>query len=60
MAETQYLVECDCGWSCRGNEDEVVAACREHGRDVHGLEPDREQILAVAEPIESAATDPQH
>ena len=48
----EYLVECDCGWSCRGNEDEVVAACVEHGREVHGMELSRDQVLAVAQPVE--------
>jgi len=50
----EYLVECDCGWSCRGTEEVVVAACSEHGRDVHGLELSREQVLAVAQVLDSA------
>lgn len=48
----EYLVECDRGWSCRGSEEEVVAACTEHGRDVHGLELSREQVLAAARPVD--------
>jgi predicted small metal-binding protein len=56
----QYLVECDCGWSCRGGEEEVVAACAAHPREVHGLDLSREQILAAAQRVEaddiSAAT----
>jgi predicted small metal-binding protein len=45
-------VECDCGWSCVGDEEHVVAACTEHGREVHGMELRREQVLAVAEPVQ--------
>jgi len=45
-------VECDCGWSCRGTEDEIVSACIEHGREVHGMELTREQVLAVAKPAD--------
>lgn len=52
----RYLVECDCGWSCRGEEEEIVVACAEHGREVHGLELSREQILAVAQRVEADDT----
>ena len=45
-------VECDCGWSCRGSEEELLAACAEHGREAHGMELSREQILAVARPVD--------
>ena len=48
----EYLVECDCGWSCRGTEEVVVAACSEHGREVHGLELSREQVLAIAQVVD--------
>ena len=48
----ELMVECDCGWNCRGSEDEVVAACTAHGREVHGMELSREQVLAVSKPME--------
>ena len=48
----EKIVECDCGWSCRGSEDEIVVACVAHGREVHDLELTREQVLAVARPVE--------
>jgi predicted small metal-binding protein len=51
----EYLVECDCGWSCRGKEEEVVAACVEHGREVHGMELSRDQVLAVAQHVDGEA-----
>jgi predicted small metal-binding protein len=49
----ELIVECDCGWSCRGTEDEVVVACTAHGREVHGMELSREQVLAVSKPVEA-------
>lgn len=53
----ELLVECDCGWTCRGDEDHVVAACTEHGREVHGMELTREQVLAVAQPVRADGSD---
>jgi predicted small metal-binding protein len=48
----EKIVECDCGWSCRGTEEEIVAACIAHGRDVHQMELSREQVLATARPVD--------
>ena len=45
-------VECECGWSCRGTEDEIVAACIDHGREAHRMNLGREQVLAAARPVE--------
>ena len=44
-------IVCDCGWTARGTEDELVAAAQDHGREAHGLVPTREQVLAVATPV---------
>jgi predicted small metal-binding protein len=44
-------IVCDCGWTARGTEDELVVAAQTHGRDAHGLVPTREQVLAVATPV---------
>jgi predicted small metal-binding protein len=44
-------IVCDCGWTARGTEDELVDAAQAHGRDAHGLVPTREQVLAVATPV---------
>ena len=41
-------VTCLCGWQCRGTEDEVVEQVIVHGREVHGIESTREEILAIA------------
>jgi predicted small metal-binding protein len=44
-------IVCDCGWSARGTEDELVVAAQAHGRDAHDMVPTREQVLAVATPV---------
>lgn len=41
-------VTCLCGWQCRGTEDEVVEQVMAHGREAHGIESTREEILAIA------------
>lgn len=46
-------VTCLCGWQCRGTEDEVIEQVIAHGREVHGIESSREEILAIA--VEVAA-----
>lgn len=43
-------IVCDCGWSARGSEDEIVAAAQAHGREIHDMVPTREQVLAIAKP----------
>ena len=45
-------VRCDCGWSARGAEDELVPRIQEHARDAHGLDVTREQALAQTRPAE--------
>jgi predicted small metal-binding protein len=52
VADLEWIVDCDCGWSCRGTEDEIVVACVAHGREVHGMDLTREQVLAVAHPAD--------
>jgi predicted small metal-binding protein len=44
-------IVCDCGWTVRGTEDELVAAAQAHGREAHDMVPTREQVLAVAAPV---------
>lgn len=41
-------VTCLCGWQCRGTEDEVVEQVMAHGREAHGIDSTREEILAIA------------
>jgi len=45
---------CLCGWQVRGTEDEVVAQVQAHGRDVHGIESTREEVLALAVNVPAA------
>ena len=52
----EWFVECECGWTRRGGEDDIVTACTEHARDEHGMELTREQVFAVAKPVEDATT----
>jgi predicted small metal-binding protein len=49
----EKVIECDCGWSFRGSERDLVAACAAHALDVHGMELSPEQILA-ARPVDDA------
>jgi predicted small metal-binding protein len=44
-------IVCDCGWSVRGSDEELIAACQQHGREAHDLVPTPEQVLAVATPV---------
>ena len=44
-------IVCDCGWSFRGGEDELIAAVLAHAREVHRLELTRDQALAAAKPV---------
>ncbi|MGH2591195.1 MAG: DUF1059 domain-containing protein [Actinomycetota bacterium] len=45
-------VTCECGWSAKGTEDELVPMIQQHGRDVHGMEVTREQAVAQIVPAE--------
>lgn len=42
------LVECQCGWSARGEENQVVEAVQVHERQIHGIEITRDDVLARA------------
>ena len=45
------VIKCDCGFVVRGNSDEeLVQAAKAHARDVHEMDLDAEQVLAMAEP----------
>jgi predicted small metal-binding protein len=43
-------VTCECGWSAKGTEDELVSQIQKHGREVHGMEITREQAIAQIVP----------
>jgi predicted small metal-binding protein len=44
-------VTCQCGWRCRGTLDQVVEQVQAHGREAHGVEATREEILEIAYPV---------
>jgi hypothetical protein len=48
-------ITCDCGWSFRGSEDEVVEATISHGQSVHQIELSREQARLAARPVDASA-----
>ena len=48
----ELMATCDCGWTARGPEDELVRKIQEHALQAHGLEIDPEQALAQARPVE--------
>jgi predicted small metal-binding protein len=43
-------VTCECGWTAKGTEDELVPQIQKHGREVHGIEVTREQAVAQLVP----------
>jgi predicted small metal-binding protein len=45
-------VSCECGWSAKGTEEELIPLVQQHGREVHGMEVTREQVLAQLKPAE--------
>jgi hypothetical protein len=47
----EFEITCDCGWSYRGSEDEVLAATISHGQAVHQIELSHEQARAAARPV---------
>jgi predicted small metal-binding protein len=46
----EWVVTCECGWTFRGQEADLVRAVQAHGLDVHGIEVTPEQALAQARP----------
>ena len=45
--ERRYTNRCGCGWTVEGRLDEVVAATIDHGRRIHNMEAEREQVVAA-------------
>jgi predicted small metal-binding protein len=41
-------VTCLCGWRVRGTEDEIVSQVQAHGREAHGIDSTRDEVLALA------------
>lgn len=51
----EFEITCDCGWTLRGTEDEVVDATIAHGQSVHQIELSREQARSAARPVDTSA-----
>ncbi len=54
MAEDRQerVLTCECGFSVQGTDDELVDAAQRHGREVHNMDISREDVLAMAKPVE--------
>jgi predicted small metal-binding protein len=52
-------VTCVCGWRIRGTEDEIVDQVIAHGREAHGVESTRAEVLALAVDVARPPSDPQ-
>ena len=52
-------VTCVCGWRIRGTEDEIVDQVIAHGRDAHGVESTRAEVLALAVDVARPPADSQ-
>jgi predicted small metal-binding protein len=52
MSDDLYA-RCDCGWTARGPEAELIQKIQQHAREVHGLEVTAEQALEQARPVEA-------
>lgn len=48
---TEYLLTCACGWETSGNEDQIVGAAQEHGREIHNMAVTHDQAMAMAAPV---------
>jgi len=49
-SKLELIVRCDCGFEARGDEAKLVPIVQRHGREAHGMEVTREQVLAMARP----------
>jgi predicted small metal-binding protein len=48
--DNELVARCDCGWTARGTDAEIVPLIQQHAREVHGIEVTPEQALAQARP----------
>ncbi len=47
----QYQVICECGFTARGTEEELIPVVQRHGKEVHGMDVTLEQVLAQLKPV---------
>lgn len=50
--DIQKIVTCDCGFEAIGTDDDLVEIMQAHERDSHGREVTRQEVLALANPID--------
>ncbi len=48
----QYEVTCECGWSAKGTQEELVPKIQQHGREVHNMDVTAEQAIAQLKPVQ--------
>ena len=54
-------IRCECGAGFEAdNDDQLVAGAQHHARDVHGMALTRDEVLAMAQPIETPADRRSH
>lgn len=46
-------VTCECGFTARGTEEELIPIVQQHGKQVHGMDVTREQVLAQLKSVEA-------
>ncbi len=46
------IVTCDCGFEAVGTDDDLAEIMQAHELDTHGREVSREEVLALASPID--------
>jgi hypothetical protein len=47
------IVTCDCGFEAIGTDDDLVEIMQAHELDTHGREVSSDEVLALANPIDS-------
>jgi predicted small metal-binding protein len=46
------VIRCYCGYVVEGDDEQLVTAVQAHVREAHRMEYTREEVLAIAEPLE--------
>ena len=49
----QYEVTCECGWSAKGTQEELVPQIQKHGKEVHGMDVTPDQAIAQLKPVQA-------
>ena len=48
---SEWKIACACGWEVEGDQQEVLAATKDHGRTIHNMDVTDEQAMAMAVPL---------